>query len=336
MCDAGARVRPRVTVIAFLGDVMLGRTVGQVLATEGPNAIFSDALVATLGEADAVVANLECCISTRGERWPDPRKPFFFRAPPVAIEALCRLGVSAVTLANNHALDYGDDALIDTLTLLHDAGIATTGAGGDRDLARRPARLVIDSTPITIVGCTDHPRDYAASPTRPGVAFAALGEEDDDWVLRAVRDAADGCVMVTPHWGPNMVSAPIARVRRAAVRLRGAGATVVAGHSAHVFHGIADRVLFDLGDFVDDYATDPQLRNDLGLAFLLELDGAVPVQVSGVPIALDFCHTRLAAPDETAWIKTRFVSVCEMLGTPVIERRGRLCVDLSDTGATVP
>ena len=47
--------------------------------------------------------------------------------------------------------------------------------------------------------------------------------------------------------------------------MRAAGATLVAGHSAHVFHGVADRVIYDLGDFIDDYATDPALRNDLGL-----------------------------------------------------------------------
>jgi hypothetical protein len=56
---------------------------------------------------DLFVLNLECCTSERGERWTDPRKPFFFRAPPEAVELLCRLGVDCVTLANNHALDDG-------------------------------------------------------------------------------------------------------------------------------------------------------------------------------------------------------------------------------------
>ena len=79
---------------------------------------------------------------------------------------------------------------------------------------------------------------------------------------------------------------------------RAAGATLVAGHSAHVFHGVADRVLYDLGDFVNDYAIDPVLRNDLGLLFLVTFDGPRPVHLEAVPLVLDDCHTRLAGTAE--------------------------------------
>jgi hypothetical protein len=65
-----------------------------------------------------------------------------------------------------------------------------------------------------------------------------------------------------------MVAEPSRRTRRAAEELLAAGATVIAGHSAHVFHGVAPRALLDLGDFLDDYAANPQLRNDLGLLWL--------------------------------------------------------------------
>lgn len=93
--------------IALAGDTMLGRSVAKALLTRPPEALFSEEVVATLGEADLRVLNLECCISQRGERWPDPYKPFFFRAPPEAVEVLRHLKVDCVTLANNHALDYG-------------------------------------------------------------------------------------------------------------------------------------------------------------------------------------------------------------------------------------
>lgn len=316
------------TVLGLLGDVMLGRGVGEALSTNGPKYLVADELLAVLSETDAVIANLECCISTRGERWPDPNKPFFFRAPPGAIDALRLLGVSAVTLANNHALDYGYDALVDTLDLLHDAGIATTGAGIDVEAARRPARLRVGDTSVTVIGCTDHPSDYAATASRPGVAFSPLCETIEAWLTREIRDSSSSCVLPTPHWGPNMVDAPIRRVRAAGAALRTAGATIVAGHSAHVFHGIAGRVLFDLGDFVDDYATHPGLRNDLGAVFLLDLAGTRPIRVIAVPIALEFCHTRLATRDESAWIRARFVRACASLGTSVHDRGDRLVVDL--------
>jgi poly-gamma-glutamate capsule biosynthesis protein CapA/YwtB (metallophosphatase superfamily) len=75
-------------------------------------------------EADFCVLNLECCISNRGERWADPLKPFFFRAPPAAVDVLTGLGVDCVNLANNHALDFGYDALFDTFEHLRSAGIS--------------------------------------------------------------------------------------------------------------------------------------------------------------------------------------------------------------------
>ncbi len=328
----GAPFAPVVMVtLGLLGDVMLGRQVGEALSREGPGALVSADVRSVLAEADAVIANLECCISARGERWPDPDKPFFFRAPPVAVEALHRLGVSAVTLANNHALDYGYDALLDTIELLRDAGIATTGAGADIEAARQPARLLVGDSSITVIGCTDHPPDYAASRAHPGVAYATLGTEIDRWLAQAIHHARSDCVMVAPHWGPNMVARPLRRVQRAAAQLRAAGATFVAGHSAHVFHGVRDRVLFDLGDFVDDYATHPELRNDLGLVFLLELAGGQPVRVWAVPVALDYCHTRLATPEEGAWVRARFVSACAALGSIALEQGDRVVVELRET-----
>src|SRR6266480_7696521 len=120
---------------------MLGRGVAHVLATSPPSALFSDEVVSTLGEADLGFVNLECCISSRGRPWPDPRKPFFFRAPPAATKVLTLLGVDCVSLANNHALDFGTEALLDTFDNLEAAGIAWVGAGRDRDHARAPAVL---------------------------------------------------------------------------------------------------------------------------------------------------------------------------------------------------
>ncbi|MDQ4041566.1 MAG: CapA family protein, partial [Actinomycetota bacterium] len=93
------------------------------------------------------------------------------------------------------------------------------------------------------------------------------------WVREAATPGGEAdATLVTPHWGPNMRAEPLPRVRAAAQVLTEAGATLVAGHSAHVFQGVAPPVIYDLGDFVDDYAVDDVLRNDLGLLFLVELD----------------------------------------------------------------
>ena len=100
---------------------------------------------------------------------------------------------------------------------------------------------------------------------------------------------------------------------------------MIAGHSAHVFHGGEPGILYDLGDFLDDYAVDPVLRNDLGLLFLVTLDRQGPLRLEAVPLKLEFCHTRLADADEAAWIRGRFRAACAALGTEVEEEEeGRL------------
>jgi hypothetical protein len=290
--------------LALAGDTMLGRAVAERLTHDPRRALFAPALLDVVGEADVFVLNLECCLSARGEPWPG--RPFHFRAPPWAAEVLARLGVDCVTLANNHALDFGEDALLDTLAHLDAAGIRTVGAGTDLERAR--AQAVIDG--LTVVAFTDHPREYAATATRPGVAFGPP---------ESLPEARP--LLVTPHWGPNMTTEPQPAVRKLAVELLDAGATLVAGHSAHVFHGVATRVLYDLGDFIDDYRVDPELRNDLGLLFLVDLDGD---RLEALPLKLEFAHTCLATGEDAAWITRRFTTACTSFGTEVTAEDGRL------------
>jgi poly-gamma-glutamate capsule biosynthesis protein CapA/YwtB (metallophosphatase superfamily) len=314
--------------LALAGDTMLGRSVADRLATAPPGSLAAPEVMEVAREADLFVLNLECCISGRGAPWPTPGKPFFFRAPPAAAEALAHLGVTCVTLANNHALDFGEEALLDTFQHLASVGIAWVGAGPDVARARAPAVLEADGFRLGVVGLTDHPEDFAAGPDRPGVAYADLEKGVPPWVADAIRGAEADAVLVTPHWGPNMVADPVPHVRVAARALVAAGATLVAGHSAHVFHGVDGRVLFDLGDFLDDYAVDPVLRNDLGLLFVVSVDERGPVRLEAVPLRLEFCYTRLARGEDAAWIGRRFHEACTAFGTEVREEGGRLVVSL--------
>jgi poly-gamma-glutamate synthesis protein (capsule biosynthesis protein) len=313
--------------LALAGDTMLGRKVAEAIETSGPAARVADDVVALAQAADLFVLNLECCITERTTRWPDPRKPFFFRAPPASTEVLTRLGVDCVTLANNHALDYGSDALVDTFEHLRRAGISWVGAGRQRDEARAPVVLQADDVRVGVLGFSDHPAGYAAGPASPGIAYVHLWH-GLDWLPAAIaRLRADvDVVLVTPHWGPNMTPWPLPHIRRAAAALRAAGATLIAGHSAHVFHGVQPSVLYDLGDFIDDYAVDPQLRNDLGLLFFVTLDRDGPLRLEAVPLKLEYCYTRLADGNDAAWIRDRFRALCAALGTEVGEEDGRLVV----------
>src|ERR687891_98775 len=239
---------------------MLGRRVAEELATAPPTSLVAPEVAAECRRADLFVLNLECCISERGRPWSAPANPFFFRAPPVAVETLAHLGADCVTLANNHALDFGGEALADTLEYLDAAGIAHVGAGPNEDAARAPVVLGAAGFRLGVVGVSDHPVAFAAGPSRPGIAFGDLGRGVPDWLIAAVGSVD-------------------------------AGAALVAGHSAHVFHGVQDGVLFDLGDFLDDYAVDARLRNDLGLLWFVELDERGPRRLEAVPLKLGFCLT---------------------------------------------
>jgi capsule synthesis protein PGA_cap len=316
--------------LVLAGDAMLGRGVASLLARSSAPVLFADEVVAAFGEGDLAIVNLECCISTRGRPWPDPAKPFFFRAPPAATKVLALLGLDCVSLANNHALDFGVDALLDTFDHLKAAGIVWVGAGPNVERARQPVVLEAAGMRLAVVAITDHPAEYAAGHRRPGVAYANLRHGTPGWLLDTVSAAASeaDAVLVMPHWGPNMHARPLPYVRRAAHELRGAGATLVAGHSAHVFQAVEDQIMYDLGDLIDDYAVDLTLRNDLGLLFLVTLD-PWPQRLEAIPLALDFCHTRLAAAggEEAAWVRGRFRSLCAEFGTKVADHHGRLVIE---------
>ena len=218
--------------------------------------------------------NLECCISARGERWPDPgsRSSSVPRRPP---STCSRLGVDCVTLANNHALDYGE-GLLDTI----DPFAPRASRRSERERrqeARRAGRARGGRLPPR--GCRGHrpPARFAADERTPGVAYARWPRRPS-WLGRG-RVAAPRSRRRARHaaLGPEHGGEPPGEDPRCSSGAARAGATVVAGHSAHVFHGIEGPVLYDLGDFVDDYATHPVLRNDLGLLFLLTLDAHGPV-----------------------------------------------------------
>jgi len=315
---------------------MLGRGVGEELASTPPAELWSSDLRRLLLSCDAVICNLECCISERGR--PTRRvagKQFFFRAPPSASESLRAIGARVVGLANNHALDFGPEALLDTLEHLREAGIQVCGAGPDQDRARAGAIFNAGDTRLGIVAASDHPGEYAAGEDSPGIAQAPLECGAPAWLLAELvrlRERSE-VVIAFLHWGPNMTAHPSRWQRRLADELLEAGASVVAGHSSHAFHGIALRpqgpALYDLGDALDDYAVHPNLRNDRGICAIWH-PGEVP-EVELIGLQLHRARTEIAKGEDADWIATRLQSACRKLGTEV-RRTGEARFDLSPNG----
>ena len=296
--------------IGVLGDVMLGRGVAQRLTQREIPAVWGEALVALTASLDLVIANLECCLAMGGRPTRRiARKPFFFRGPREATAQLRELNVAAVGLANNHALDYEEPALDETLAVLEQAGIAVAGAGRGSD-ARRPAVVAAGDASVGLLAVADHPAEYAARDGHVGIAYADLRRELPGWVRETLADLRARCdaVIAFPHWGPNMAPEPQPWQRPRAAELQAAGAQLVAGHSAHVFHGAAwgtgGPILTDLGDALDDYRVDSELRNDLGLlAIWRPGDAAAELELVGLRLQLAF--TDLARGSDADWIAER-------------------------------
>ena len=301
---------------------MLGRGVAEQLSRQPADDVWAPEVRELLRSCDAVLCNLECCVSERGHRTARiPGKPFFFRSPSAGVEALKAIGTTAVGLANNHALDFETEALADTLEHLQRAGIASAGAGRGLEAARGGTQFDAGSLRIGLVSVSDHPSEYAAGDDSWGIAYADLKRGAPDFLLEEIARLRDGCdrVIAFPHWGFNMTSKPAPWQRRLASELVEAGADLLAGHSAHVFHAVgwspSGPLLYDLGDALDDYAVDPKLRNDLGVAAIWEPGGEPALELLG--LHLEFCHTRLARGRDAEWIARRLEGACSELGTRV-------------------
>ena len=327
--------------LGLTGDVMLGRVVDVKQRRRPPEVVWGTTLE-RLRSFDGLVINLECCLSTRGEPWRRTYRPFHFRADPDwSIPALERAGVDCCALANNHVLDFEEPALRDTLAHLDEAGIARVGAGETLEEALEPAVFTVGDWTVAVVSFTDNVPAYGAGEDSPGTAYVEIGVEDAE-TRRRVAEALDRARRADPdllvaslHWGPNMVERPSDSFRRFGRWLVEAGADVVHGHSAHVFHGVEVHegrpIVYDAGDFVDDYAVDERLRNDRGFLFELSIDSdGRPSELRMHPTEIDDCAVHLADPEAAAWSRERMRTLSAELGTSFDRDGAALVLPLDD------
>ncbi len=246
--------KPAPVRLLFTGDIMLDRGVRLHMErpAEGrgdPNFPF-DGVREYLTSFDAVVANLEGPVSDRGER---VGSIYSFRMNPDVISALRNANIRAVSIANNHAWDYGRAAFEDTLRRFAEAGIGIFGGGMDEPTAYAPYILTLRGTRIALLGFTEFLPQVAAQPDRSGIAFA-----DPEKIREAIVRAREGndVVIASFHMGEEYQTEPVARVRALAHAAVDAGADLVVGHHPHVV-GTGEtyrgkEIYYSLGNFVFD------------------------------------------------------------------------------------
>jgi poly-gamma-glutamate synthesis protein (capsule biosynthesis protein) len=315
--------------IGFVGDVMLGRRVNDRWTGRDPSGVWGST-IGRLRALDGLVANLECCISGKGERWPG--KTYYFRAEPAfAVPALEAAGASVVSLANNHVLDFGAPALRDTRSHLTDAGIAHAGAGNDRDAALEPA--VVDAGGLTVatVAFTDRRASFAATGTGAGTAYAPLetGDPSTRALVGAALDRARAhdpdLLVASLHWGPNWETAPGDDQQAFARWLIDRGVDVVHGHSAHVLQGVETYrgrpILYDCGDFVDDYSRKDGFHNKHSALFVVDVTDGSLTRLRIVPIRIENEAATLADEEAATRVREAIRERSGRFGTTV-ERAG--------------
>jgi poly-gamma-glutamate capsule biosynthesis protein CapA/YwtB (metallophosphatase superfamily) len=313
--------------IALTGDVMLGRLVDQYVIQNRsvrPEALWGDVLPIMLA-ADCRLINLECVISSEGEEWHPMTKAFHFRTRPRALEFLQAAKIDGVTLANNHVLDFGTDALLDCLTLLDRAGIKRTGAGATLQEALTPAVFGPPQGHIAVAALTDNEPEWEPTSTKPGVNYVAYDDRGlvgpyrsrMVQVLSTARQQAE-LVIVSAHVGPNW-GAPSPAIQALAHDLLDMGADLYWGHSNHTPQGIelykGKAILYSTGDFIDDYMIDKEERNDLSFLFMLDVEKNRIARIAVHPTQIEDLGVRRANEHEWQFLTRTMQAKCKAFGT---------------------
>jgi Bacterial capsule synthesis protein PGA_cap len=243
------RVRVRYLRMAGVGDINLGDGPGGQIALRGVRYPWTS-VGPVLRAADLSFGNLECSVSSRGA---PVSKLYTFRGAPSSLQAMARYsGLDAVSLANNHAADYGKVALGDTIRNARAAGIVPFGAGYDEQGAYTPRIVRRLGLRVAFVGFSVIlPFEFRASGGTAGTAWAFPGN-----VQRAVRRARREADVVVAmfHWGVERNTYPEGYQRQMAQLALKAGATAVIGAHPHVLQPVQrprDRLIaYSLGNFV--------------------------------------------------------------------------------------
>lgn len=239
--------------LLFSGDVLFSDHVLNAYEKGGGiSGVLDDGYRKLIDEADFFFVNEEFPFSDRGTKAPD--KQYTFRLPPERVSMLREMSVDAVSLANNHALDFGTDALLDTCDTLDAAGILHTGAGKDLEEAKKAVEIEIQGKKVAMIGATRviPVAEWATYGNTPGM----LAAYDPKILLDEVERLAEtqDHVIVFIHWGIERAEHPEAYQRELGKKLIDAGADMVIGAHPHVLQGIeyyqGKPIVYSLGNFI--------------------------------------------------------------------------------------
>ena len=256
---------PRDLTLAFAGDVHFAGRTAKLLSN--PRTALGP-IAAEFAKADLAMVNLETAITEGGS--PQP-KQYHFRAPATALAALKAAGIDVTTMANNHALDYGQAGLADTLRAIAASGQPVIGVGADKKAAYAPWITTVRGTRIAFLGLSqirELAPQWTARDNRPGIA-SGLDVPASVAAVKAARAKAD-VVVVYLHWGKEGSPCPTPAMKSLAKSLADAGADAIVSTHAHLMLGDGylgrTYVQYGLGNFL--WWWDNAYSNDTGVLTL--------------------------------------------------------------------
>jgi len=230
------------------GDVMLDSWIEEVVRTEGWQYPFVH-LDSILSDSDLVFANLEAPFGSQDSAYP---KTYTFQVSPDLVQVLQAGKINMVSLANNHILDFGTEALKETMHLLDKHQIRYSGAGMNLTEARKPAIFETKEKKIA-VACYSltFPIEFWATDSSGGTCFPS-----HTFFYRDIRKfkAENDLLVISFHWGGELLTAPKEYQLDLAHKAIDAGADLILGHHPHVIQGLevykGKLIAYSLGNYV--------------------------------------------------------------------------------------
>lgn len=263
--------------LLFCGDLMLDWGIMESCDTHGYDYPLGK-MSSFISGFDFRFCNLECVISENAR--PRPGKKYIFRASPRYLEVLRSAGISGVSLANNHVMDYGKRGLVDTVTSLNTSGILLTGAGTGVRSAYRPLVTSIRGIQVAVLGLCDLPYEdtYVKSNT-PGIARGSDPRVHS--IIRKYRKWND-IIVVSIHWGDEYSDFPGRKQVALAHDLIDAGVDIIVGHHPHVYQGVEiyknRPIVYSLGNFLFG-SMNEDVRNNLVAGFVVNKNGLKKITI---------------------------------------------------------
>lgn len=238
--------------LAFAGDVLFSEQYLSAYDRGGISAIADSGMLSHMQNADLFILNEEFPFSTQGEAMED--KQYTFRTDPKYVSIFKDLGADIVTVANNHALDFGQAAFCDTLDTLRQADITCIGGGYDIAEASAPAIVTVQDQTFAVFGATRVSPSYSwyATDSQPGL-FQTYDPAKLNAAIAEVSQTVDH-VIVFVHWGVERSETPEKYQRTLAQGYIDAGADLIVGCHPHVLQGFeyynGVPIVYSLGNYL--------------------------------------------------------------------------------------